>query len=379
MDEIILGQKLTDRQAMTLAMQLARKGLGFVSPNPAVGCVILDNKSCLLSQGYHEIYGGPHAEVNALKGLSAEQLQGARVFVTLEPCAHYGKTPPCAEALAQLPLAEVIFGLFDPNPLVRGQGAERIKAAGIKATHYNQDQEALESVCEHFLKNMRFELPFVSIKCATSIDGKLALKNGQSQWITGPEAREQGHFLRAIHDGILVGVETFLTDNPSLDIRHPQFSEKKNRVLILDPKGRGLEQLQSSKLLQKHQPQHLLWIVDSKTDISLLESLGVPWLQVPTLSQSPFLDLHALKSQLWKKGLRSLLVEGGANTISAFINQKAADRLYLFMAPMIIGESSGLGWASQLYPIESLAQSTSLSPFEISSVGKDLLLSARFL
>ncbi len=379
MVEVKIGQPLTDQEAMALAMKVARKGLGWVSPNPAVGCTILDNNNCLLSIGYHEKCGGPHAEINALKGLTMESLRGARVFVTLEPCAHHGKTPPCAEALAKLPLKEVIFGLYDPNPLVQGKGADVIRAAGIIATHYNHEQDKLESVCEHFLKNMRAQLPFVSIKVAASLDGRIALKNGQSQWITGPEAREETHFLRAYHDAMLVGVNTFLIDNPSLNIRHKDFPSKANKAVILDPKGRGIDKISGSNLLANHRPSEVFWVVGNTINTQRLEAMGINIIKATALPNSNALSLPEVKTHLWKHGIRSILVEGGGATISSFINQKAADRIYLFQAPMIIGCPNGLSWASELVSIDSLKDSVKLSPFEMSSLGKDLLLTAHFL
>jgi diaminohydroxyphosphoribosylaminopyrimidine deaminase/5-amino-6-(5-phosphoribosylamino)uracil reductase len=384
MDEVNrtkMGQHLSDQEAMTLAIQAATKGLGFVSPNPAVGCVILDQKNSLISVGYHEKYGGPHAEINALRGLTPEQLTGARVFVTLEPCAHYGKTPPCAEALAKLPISEVIFGLYDPNPLVQGKGAAIVQAAGIRATHYNQSSDALERVCEHFLKNMRTQLPFVSLKIGTSLDGKIALKNGQSQWITGSESREEAHRLRAQHDAMVVGVGTFLHDNPSLNIRHPQFPDKINRVCVLDPQGRGVAALASSKLYSHHQPQDIFWAISAKEQDSLraLKGLGVQTLEVSTIEGSSILNLQDLLKQLWAHSVRSVLVEGGGHTVSHFINQKMADRLYLFVAPLIIGETGGIGWTSHLNRIDFLNNSVKMGSFEMSSIGKDLLLTNRFL
>lgn len=379
MDEIALGQKLTDDEAMALAMHIAKKGLGFVSPNPAVGCVILDNTGSLLAHGYHEKYGEAHAEINALKKVSSKQLIGARMFVTLEPCAHHGKTPPCAEAIAKLPLSEVIFGIYDPNPLVKGKGASIIQTAGIKATHYAKEQEALERVCEHFLRNMRAQLPFVSIKCATSLDGKLALKSGQSKWITGAEARLEGHFLRATHDAILVGVNTFLADDPSLDVRHPSFPDKRNRVLVLDLQGQGIDKLSSAKLLESHAPEEIFWVIPTEVNSSTLDGLGVKTLRVPTLTGTPTLDLKTLKEDLWNLGIRSILVEGGAGTISEFINQKAADRLFLFTAPIIVGEQSGLSWTAGVHSIDNLTHSIALSPLEMTTFGKDSLFTARFL
>jgi diaminohydroxyphosphoribosylaminopyrimidine deaminase/5-amino-6-(5-phosphoribosylamino)uracil reductase len=379
MDEVVPGQKITDDQAMALAIAWSQKGLGWVSPNPPVGCVILDKNGLLLSAGFHEKFGGPHAEINALRGLSNEQLKDARVFVTLEPCAHFGKTPPCAETLAKLPLHEVVFGLLDPNPLVRGAGAQIIQSAGIKVTHNQKNETALERSCEHFLKNMRANTPFVSLKIATSLDGKIALSTGQSQWITGSESREQTHILRAIHDAILVGVGTYIQDNPSLDIRHPLFPQRRNKVVVVDPRGRGTEHIQKSKLFASRQPGDISWVVHENTSILNLQQLGIDVIKLPHIANGTSLDLKLLGVELWKRNIASLLVEGGAQTISSFINQGAADRLFLFIAPLIIGDSSGLSWSRGINMITELKQSVPLSPFEMSTHGKDLLLTCRFL
>jgi diaminohydroxyphosphoribosylaminopyrimidine deaminase/5-amino-6-(5-phosphoribosylamino)uracil reductase len=365
MDEVIRGQTLSDQQAMQLALKWAKKGWGHVSPNPAVGCCIVDSNNGFLSVGYHQRYGEAHAEVNALKGLTPYQLQGARVFVTLEPCAHYGKTPPCAETLAKLPIKEVIYGILDPNPMVAGKGLELIRNAGIKVTQHKGQEAALESVCEHFLKNMRIHLPFVSIKVATSLDGQMALQNGQSQWITGPGARQEGHLLRATHDALLVGVGTFLADNPSLTIRHPEFPDKSNQVVVIDPNGRGLKNLPLSKLYRDHSPNAITWVTSEKTDPKPFQDLGVRVIQCPLFKKSQQLDLWVLLEKLWLHQIRSVLVEGGAATIGAFLNQKAADRLYLFMAPLIIGSASGLNWSSTLQSIDKLSEAVQLEARKI--------------
>lgn len=425
-------ETLTDDQAMRLAIVEARRGWGWVSPNPAVGCVILSSEGQRIGKGYHEKYGGPHAEINALRGLSQAELQGARVFVTLEPCAHYGKTPPCAGALAKLPISEVIYGLQDPNPQVQGKGLEILKKAGIRVTHFKKYEEDCARVCEHFLKNMRFQRPFVTLKVAVSLDGKLALKNGQSQWITGEESRLEAHRLRAFHEAILVGVNTFLTDNPSLNIRHPDYPQKTTQVIVLDPTGRGLSKLKDSKLYANHPPSSIHWVVgqshkesqnlfdqshdksqtffsqyldELKINIIYVSALdkqgkssvvseqevdGLPKKNGGTQSEArehldpragkpvptTELNLNELLAELWRRSIRSVLVEGGASTLGAFVNQRVADRLSLFIAPIIIGDRSGRGWAQELRPIENLSQSIGMSSFEVVPLGKDLWLTA---
>jgi len=406
-----INSELSDDQAMSFALEMAEKGLGWVSPNPAVGCVILNKNNRLIGYGYHEKFGGPHAEINALRGLTLEQLQGARVFVTLEPCSHYGKTPPCAEALAKLPIQEVIYGLQDPNPKVQGKGLDLIQRAGIKVKAYSKLHNELEKVCEHFLKNMREQGVFVTLKAAVSLDGKLALKNGQSQWITGEESRIEAHRLRAFHDTILIGVNTFLSDNPSLNIRHPNFNTKTNYVVVLDPTGRGIKHIKLSKLYSVHKPENIIWVVSSEikatttplnninknsldstnqnstfelNKLQILSELGVKIIFINKFKSSisntdNFLNLNELLQKLWELSIRSVLVEGGAATMSSFINQKCADRVSLFVAPMIVGDLSGLSWASQINPIEQLSQSVSLGPMDISKRGQDLFLSARMI
>ena len=224
-------------QAMQLAISEALKGAPFVSPNPKVGCVILDSQGELLSTGYHKKFGEAHAEIEALKNLNPDQLKGAHLIVTLEPCAHEGKTPSCAKTLAKLPIKKVTFGLVDPNPLVAGQGAKILKEAGIEVEEYQGILKAdLEEVCEEFLWNFRQKKVFVAVKIAQSLDGKIALLNGESKWITGPDSRQKVHELRAQYDAVLVGKNTILIDNPSLDIRHPKI-QKENKVVVLDRSG----------------------------------------------------------------------------------------------------------------------------------------------
>src|SRR5690606_26256776 len=185
-------------------------------------CVVLNSKNELLATGRHERFGGDHAEINALKKIkNSDDLKGSKWFVTLEPCAHEGKTPSCAKKLATLPIGEVTYGLKDPNPSVAGQGAKILVDAGIRAHVFNELQDELEELCESFLWNMREQKTFVAIKTATSMDGQIAHRSGESKWITGESARQHSHFLRACFDAIGIGKETVLKDRPALDVRHP--------------------------------------------------------------------------------------------------------------------------------------------------------------
>ncbi len=367
-----IKQPLSDEQAMRLAIQQAYKGLGFVSPNPLVGCVILDSQNRFISKGHHARYGEGHAEVNALRGLSHEELEGAKVFVTLEPCAHQGKTPSCAKALAQLPVGKVIYGLEDPNPLVSGQGAEILKQAGIETQIYPGLHEELKQVCEHFLWNFQQKKVFVSLKVASSLDGQLALASGESKWITDDVSRELSHVLRAAHDAILVGSNTVLTDDPSLNIRVERFNKKKLKVLILDTEALCLAKADELKIAKTHDPADVYFVISD-----LISNPPNPWgaqiLRLPALGPGKGLDLNQLLTGLWSLGVRSLFVEGGAHVLSSFISEKKAQRLYLFQAPLILGAKGGKAWTEKVI-ITSMDQKISLKNSKFIPLQQDQLV-----
>lgn len=353
------GCRLSKEQAMRLAISEAYKGAAHVSPNPLVGAVVLDKDGGFLASGYHEYYGGPHAEVNALKNISIEELQGAHVFVTLEPCAHEGKTPSCAKMMAKLPLKRVTFGLIDPNPLVAGQGADILRQAGIEADVFfaetpETDQEfkvRLEEVCEAFLWNFRHKKVFVALKMASSLDGQVALRSGESQWITGPESREYVHYLRACYDAVVVGKGTVDFDNPSLDIRHSKI-KKKNKVVVIDSEGDLLPRFSELKLSKAHEAADIFWCVaaDAKEKIekNLSGSSEKPTIVFVKKEDERTLDLEDLLGQLYLKGLRSVMIEGGAITASSYISRGLVNRLYLFQAPIIMGSGGGRSWTETL-------------------------------
>ena len=372
-----IGDHLSIDQAMSLAIREAAKGAGFVSPNPLVGCVILDSHGRLLSKGYHQVYGGAHAEINALEGLTApakmDLLEGGRLIVTLEPCAHEGKTPSCAKTIAKLPFKEVIYGLVDPNPLVAGQGAQIIENANIKATLYDKQKNDLEELCEHFLMNHRSQRPFVSLKIAASLDGQLALKSGESKWITGELAREKSRYLRAIHDITVVGKNTLLQDDPQLNIRHIQFPHKENKILILDSKGECLQR-PGLRIFESHRPENIFIAMAEDESVENPSSLA----QILKVRRhlDTGLDIKDLLTKLWKLGVKSVFVEGGAQLISSFISLKEANRLYLFQAPILLGASSGKAW-SEGVTIKDMNSRISLRNPKIQKLDRDLLITGR--
>lgn len=351
-----IGEVLKPEQAMQHAIMQAQRGAGFVSPNPLVGCVIVDRENRFLAFGYHEKFGEGHAEVNALKKISnATDLEGATVYVTLEPCAHEGKTPSCAKALAKLPLKRVIFGLQDPNPLVSGQGEQILKTAGIKAVEYHEDgvlKNSLLELPEIFLKNFTHKKIFVAAKLATSLDGQIALSTGESKWITGPESREFSHELRSRYDAVVVGKNTILQDDPSLNIRHPKIN-KMTKLVILDRSKTIARQIQEGrefKFLKAHATENIIF-PKSKT-------------------------LTELQYELWGLGLRSVFVEGGAEIISEFLKAGLVDRLHLFLAPVILGSSGGLSWTKSL-KISAMHEKIQLKNLQSRAFGTDFYLTGR--
>lgn len=362
---------LAPEQAMLMAIEAGTKGRGFVSPNPLVGCVILDRNHEFLASGYHARVGEAHAEINALKQITdLKKLEGAHVYVTLEPCAHQGRTPSCAHALAALPIASVIYGIEDPNPLVSGQGAEILKAAGKKVVLFDGLKDELEELAEIFLTNMRKQRPFVGVKVASSLDGRIALADGTSQWITGEAARSHVQFLRGNYDTILTGAGTVLKDNPKLTSRDPLFAEKPQRLVILDPDGETLSHLSELNVSQVRNPDDLFVI--TRPGLGVYKTAMAKILEVP-IGPNGF-DLLELLRTLKDHRMESVFVEAGGYTVSRFLKFNLVDRLYLFMAAKILGE--GMSWTEGL-KLRSLAETPQLRKIRVQTFGEDLLLTAR--
>lgn len=370
---------------MELAILEGRKGAGRVSPNPLVGCVILDDDNRLLSTGYHKNYGGPHAEMEALKGVSEEQLEGAHVYVTLEPCAHYGKTPPCAEHLAKLPIESVTYGLMDPNPLVSGKGIQILKAAGKIVTQFDGLKDELEQLAEIFLYNIRTQKPFVALKVASSLDGQMGLKSGESQWITNEKSRNYAHFLRATYDAILVGKRTIELDNPSLNIRHPDYPSQANKVIVMDPEGSILQNLESTNVFKTHAPENIFVVLKPQAFEQLQKTSALSAdpsenkkanLIVTPWTESEGFDLENLMKTLFKKGIYSIMLEGGNFVYQTFLWAGQVQRLFQFQAPILIGAGGGLPW-TQGFGIQKMADKIQLEKVETRFFDKDILVTGR--
>ncbi len=376
MEKKLLGQKISSQTAMSLSIEEAKKGRGWVSPNPPVGCVILDKNYCLLSSAYHTAHGKDHAEIEALKKIkNKKSLAGAHIYVTLEPCAHHGKTPPCVETLIKYPLSSVHYGQKDFNVKTKGLGIKKLKSKGIVVKEYTHFNNSIEDLYEVFNCNVTKQKTFVSLKVATSLDGMIGLNDGSSQWITSQPARDYVSTLRAYHDAVLIGIGTFLEDNPRLNSRRSPFEEKKNKVVILDPSGRSLHLLEKSNLSKVRSLSDIVVIIKGKQNLSKrkMNIIPGPW----SVFQNQF-DLKELKSILYLDfGICSLLVEGGASTFSSFLNQEEAEVLYHFLNPSVIGGNRGISWSEKL-KITNLKQKKIYKLVDHSPMGDDLFFKYSF-
>jgi len=323
-----------DRDYMELALTLAAKGRGQVSPNPMVGAVIVRDGQ-IVGRGYHTFAEKKHAEVWAFER-AGDRAKGATLFVTLEPCSHHGRTPPCAEAVIAAGIKRVVAAIEDPNPLVAGQGFARLRAAGIEVEVGLSAGEATY-LNEKFIAFQRTGRPFVHLKTAQSLDGKIATRTKASKWITGPEARAAVQELRYESDAILVGIGTVLADNPDLTMR---LDRPRSRPLVRIVLDERLQLPTDSRLVQTAKDTPLLVFTisnDSKKVDSLINS-GTTVLSVAEKAQK--IDLREMLTELAKRDITSLLVEGGSETNGRFVAERLVDKFTFYVAPKIIGGKS---------------------------------------
>lgn len=319
----------SDRYYMDMALELAKRGCGSVSPNPMVGCVITkDNK--LLSYGWHEYYGGPHAEVNAVRKLTDEELQGATVYVTLEPCSHYGKTPPCAELLKSKMVKRVVAAIVDPNPKVNSSGLEILKNAGIEI-QTGLCSEKAEFINRGFLKRIRTGKPWVTLKTASSLDGDISLKNGESKWITASHSRRQVHQLRSEYDALLTGSGTIISDNPEYTVRD---TDGHSPVLIILDKR--LEIPEDYKVFKVKERKVVIFAEKSEITKEKAEKFLKNNVQVVTMDKCDYNLNHILK-EIASMGVNYLMVEAGISLSSSFIESGEADDFILFYGDKFLG------------------------------------------
>ncbi len=358
--------RLTDEEYMQRALALAVKAEGDTSPNPMVGCVIVDDEGNIVGEGYHHKAGEPHAEVNALA--EAKHLaKGATAYVTLEPCAHYGRTGPCCVALARAGIKKVVVACTDPNPKVAGQGIEYLRLQGVEVVTGVCEKEALR-LNERFFTWITKERPFITLKYAMTLDGKIATANADSKWITGEAARTFAHRLRRQHDAVLVGIGTVVADDPELTTRMVQ---GKNPVrVVLDTK------LRISLMATVLNPvAETIIFTGMEADEDKANALNaLPNVEVVRLSaEEGKLPIAKVVAALAERGITSLLVEGGSSVHGAFYDAGLADRVYAFVAPKIIGGKNALtavgGEGS-----EFVAEGWLLEEVEVQKLGTDIMV-----
>lgn len=353
----------TDKKWMTRVLALARLGGQKVSPNPKVGSIIVKGER-ILAEAFHERFGGPHAEILALQKVKSRSLLSkATMYVNLEPCVHFGKTPPCLPIVQKSGIRRIVIGMEDPNPLVSGRGVSELRRSGLDIS-VGVLRDACEALNERFVKNMRTGLPWVTVKIAMSLDGKIATKTGESKWITSKESRSLVKKLRANHDAILVGKNTVLLDNPALRaFRRDPFR------IILDP---TLETPLSAKV---YRDRNAIVIVTPQAPRQKREALQKRGIITKIFDKNG--GLHPLLRWLYcEKNIGSLLVEGGSETFGLFFDEKLVDKVYFFIAPKIIGGRLAKSAVSG-EGVQSLHQALRISEWKIRPSGPDFLIEGK--
>ncbi len=314
---------------MGLALTLARRGLGRVWPNPAVGCVVVDSQGHVAGRGWTQDGGRPHAETEALRAAGV-RARGATAYVSLEPCAHRGQTGPCAQALIDAGVAHVVSAIEDPDPRVAGKGHAMLGSAGVSVKAGVLAAQARQVNAGFFSKTMRGR-PFVTLKLATTLDGRIALPSGESRWITGDDARRHGHLERACHDAVLVGIGTALADDPELTCRLPGVRMHGPVRIVVDTKAR----LPIESKLVSAAGKVPVWLLTTQASPAL-KAAGVQVFEVP--SSASGVDLSTALKVLAGEGLTRVLVEGGASLSAALLNAGLVDRLIWYRAATVMGE-----------------------------------------
>jgi diaminohydroxyphosphoribosylaminopyrimidine deaminase/5-amino-6-(5-phosphoribosylamino)uracil reductase len=357
---------------MKQALRLAAKGRGRTSPNPMVGAIVVIGEA-VVGKGYHEHVGGPHAEVNALHD-AGEKATGATLYVTLEPCNHHGRTPPCAKAVANSGIARVVVGMADPNPNVAGGGAGYLRGRGISV-----DMGVLEEECRRlnqaYLKHVKTGIPYVTLKVAATLDGRIATRTGDSRWISNEHSRRFVHQLRYAADGVLVGIGTALTDDPQLTARIRKKPPYRQPIrIVLDSR---LRLPMTSHLTQTARdiPVWLACAEDAPRERELqLEAAGIVVLRLP--AKEGCIDLRSLLETSGQRQITSLLVEGGGRVLGAFLDQRLADSCHFFYAPKILGDPKAIPMV-QGGPRLSISEALPLYDTRVKRFGEDIMVSGR--
>lgn len=358
---------MNDCEYMNIAILLARATLGQTSPNPSVGAVLVKDGR-LVGTGVHMKAGTPHAEVHAINS-AGSAAKDADLYVTLEPCSHHGKTPPCADLIIEAGIKKVFVATLDPNPLVAGKGIDKLTSAGIEVEVGLCKEEALQ-LNEKFFHFIQTNTPFVTIKAGISLDGKIAAKSGDSKWITSPESRQDVHQLRHEHDGILVGINTILQDNPLLTTRRPRGGINPIRI-VLDTE---LKIPVSANVIQDCPKQTIIFTGSqfNATKKRELESLGVTIIS----QDSTEISLKEVLHTLGKRDILSVLVEGGSEIHASFIEEDAFQQIITYVAPKIIGGREAIPFIGGAGP-ELVKLGKQLRFTAVEKIGPDIKITAK--
>ncbi|RYX92357.1 MAG: bifunctional diaminohydroxyphosphoribosylaminopyrimidine deaminase/5-amino-6-(5-phosphoribosylamino)uracil reductase RibD [Comamonadaceae bacterium] len=349
--------------------ELARKAITLSDPNPRVACIITSPDGTLLGQGHTQRAGGPHAEIMALRDAAAngKSVEGATAYVTLEPCSHHGRTGPCCDALIAAGIKKVVASIADPNPLVSGQGFERLRAAGVDVEVGPGAAESRELNIGFFSRMVR-KTPWVRMKIAASLDGTTALLNGQSQWITSPDARADGHAWRARASAVLTGIGTVLQDNPKLDVRLVPTERQPHRIVV----DSSLQTPPDAALFDVASD---VWIYHAKANAqkqAALEARGAKVFYLP--GPGGKVDLAALMQDLGRREINELHVEAGHKLNGSLMRAGLVDEFLIYMAPRLLGAGRGM---SSFGPLEALSDGLNLAFHSTDRIGPDLRLLAR--
>jgi len=357
----------TDLKYMKRALRLARKGLGKTSPNPAVGCVIVRDGQ-IVGEGWHKKAGTPHAEVHALE-MAGSAAAGADVYVTLEPCCHTGKTPPCSDALIKAGVKRVIAGMSDPNPQVRGGGLAALKNAGIVVECGLLEIECLE-LNRAFIKQISTGIPYVTFKCAMTLDGNIATVTGDSRWISCEISRKEVHRMRARMDAVMVGVDTIIADNPDLTVRHVRGRHPLRVVVDTNLRTPESVKILSGRLASKT----IIATTETNPRVHLRYQQQGATILVCDIDDSR-VSMTDLLKKLGKMGIQSILLEGGSRLAGEMLQRSLIDELVIFIAPKIIGNN---GFAPfTLQGMSKMDQAITLNFTSVERSGDDIVVHAR--
>ena len=363
---MLYSSKNMNTKYMRMAITLAKKAAGATSPNPLVGAVVVKNGAAV-GTGYHQKCGLPHAEKVALDNAGALAM-GADMYVNLEPCNHIGRTPPCTDAIIQAGIKRVYVAIRDPNPLVNGSGIAKLRKEGIEV-HEDILREEAYFTNEIFFKHIRTGLPFVALKAAASIDGKIATKTGKSQWITGEESRKHGHGLRNIYDAILVGIGTVKADNPALSCRLPGKKTHDPIKIIIDSK---LSIDGEARVFDTDQREKVIIATTRQASQQKAQELREK-AKVLIVNNGDRVSLPALMQELGKIEITSVLVEGGSRINASFLEAELVDKFFFYVAPVIVGGDDAAGIFAGSGPAD-LTDAPRLHSVSTQKLGKDMLI-----